>query len=152
MVYLEFCYDKDTFGSLVNPARVYQSQKPFDQYKCVNKTVRWFIVGRTWGGRWIWRKRYDRYWKHWCRVRFNNGEFYNQPEIYKTQCCYKYNQVIGQKLPCIKENEASRLCDFYANHIYENNKWKEIDRKKDERSECERVPQLKNICCHSCSL
>lgn len=98
------------------------------------------------------RKRYKHY-PSYNKYEWENN-FFNNPEKLREGCCYLYTDYLNDisNKPCIKENEMSRHCDFYANHIYKDNVWHKVDRSKGEESECERVPELKKVCCHTCSL
>lgn len=90
----------------------------------------------------------------WSRRELWPNNFYHRPDKIKENCCFLYkdqmNKLTGA--PCVKDFEMNTKCDFYANHIYENGSWRAVDRSNGERSECDRVPDIRKICCHTCSL
>lgn len=90
----------------------------------------------------------------WGRKELWPNNFYHKPERFKEGCCFLYKHQMNKlnRSPCVKDFEMNTRCDFYANHIYENGRWRSVDRSKGERSECDRVPDVRKICCHTCSL
>ena len=90
----------------------------------------------------------------WGRKELWPNNFYHKPEELKDGCCFIYKNQLNKLdgTPCVKDFEMSTRCDFYANHILENGQWKKINRVNGENSECERISEIKKICCHTCSL
>ena len=102
-----------------------------------------YVYKPVWGYKWKYKWRYND-----CNRRFWSNSLKEDPYYFMETCCNTYKT---KKLPCTKYYELDPHCDFYANHIYKNGRFYSIDRTRRERSECDRVPDLKNICCHSCS-
>ena len=148
--------------------------KSYDSYECTNNS---YIYG--WIHSFLWKQKcYNRYnygyetndeinkvlrqrypygippVSVWGRKELWPNNFYHKPEELKDGCCFIYKNQLNKLdgTPCVKDFEMSTRCDFYANHILENGQWKKINRVNGENSECERISEIKKICCHTCSL